>query len=228
MQSLMSRWAVVFWCGLMVVSFQNCSKIGHNGVAFQSESLGLASEVPVAVPGQVEIVDDGEGDGQSPSNPGGNGKENPGKDGEVASEEQAPSEEPRPEITDKEISEIVALCNDIEEASGFNESQSIRVVHDSFDSIVNKVSSFSSVHSRVVLRAAGAESKVDDSQLVHSDLVLCGFSNLGSIRSTASRIFVVGGTVQDAHLVHSSMVLINAKMNDYRGVKSVIKRYSLQ
>lgn len=219
MQSLMSRWALVFWSDLLVVSFQNCSKIGHNGVAFEGETLALASEVQVTAPEQVSVVD--EGDGQAPGNP-------PGKEGSGQDGKESESEGQRPEVNDDEIASVVALCRDMEEASGFSESQSIRVVHDSFDSLVNKVSSFSAVHSRVVLRASGAQSKVDDSQLVHSDLVLCGFADVGSIRATASRIFVVGGTVQEAHLFQSSMILINAKLNDYRGVKSIIKRYSLQ
>lgn len=203
MQSLKYRGFLLLLCSLMILSFQNCSKIGNNAVVFEGESLGLSDDlyIPGEQVGAAEPPGSADGKDKSPETP-------------VTSE--------------SEIAEVVALCRAGEKASGFRESQVIQVVQESLDSIVNTVSSLNSVHSRVVLRAAGAQSSVGDVQGVHSDLVLCGFSKTSSIRATQSRIFVVGGSIGSAHLVHSSMILINAKVKDHGGVESVIRTYSLQ
>ncbi|WP_347356884.1 hypothetical protein [Bdellovibrio sp.] len=205
MQSLKYRGVLLLLCSLMILSFQNCSKIGNNAVVFEGESLGLSDEL--LIPG---------GDPVSVSEPAPNPADGKDKTPEM------------PVTSESEIAEVVALCRDAEKASGFRDSQVIQAVQESLDSIVNLVSSLNSVHSRLVLRAAGAQSTVGDAQGVHSDLVLCGFSKISSIRATQSRIFVVGGSVGSAHLVHSSMILINAQVKDHGGVQSVIRTYSLQ
>lgn len=203
MQLLKGRWMLMVASGLMVVSFQNCAKIGHNAVEFQGESLDLPSEV--VMPSEQLVVDS---DNAQPG--AGTG---------------APDKEP-PAVSGGEIAEIVALCQDSERASGYNESQTMHLVQEKLDSIVGNVSSLSLVHSRVVLRAAGEAAAIDDAQLVHSDLVLCGFSKIRKIRSTQSRIFVVGGSVQDAVLVQSSLFLINAELKNHSGVSSTVKKIS--
>lgn len=210
MQSLVKRSTLVLGGLLLVISFQNCSKIGNSGVAFSGpDSLELASEEQVAPQGaDLPALPDQAAAGDLPKGP------------------SSPDKSADEEVTDEEVAKIIALCKDSDQAAGFDESQSIRVVQESFDTIVNKVASVQAVQSRLVLRASDAQSKIDDAQIVQTQLVLCGFADIGSLRSTKGRIFMVGGSIQSAQLVQSTLVLIDANVKDHRGVKSSIKRYS--
>lgn len=239
MQFLTSRWALVVWSGVLVVSFQNCSKIGHNGLIFKGESLTQTSETIIPAEQQLEDID-----GQSTSSGGEVGQADPGKNPESeATHDPAVPEAPvvggqasdgksckkeYPVVTDSDITAAVAACRESDQTVGFSASQQIRVVHEEFDSLVDNLSSLSAIHSQMILRASSETSAVAQAKLVQSDLVLCGFSKIGTIRSTHGRIFVVGGTVHDADLVQSSMILINAELKNHHGVKSIIKRYSLK
>ncbi len=225
MKSLMLKLGILAGATVLMVAFQNCSKIGTNGIAIEENSLSLD---------QVEIVDQPDvvvdlPDEEEPAAPVKDPVKEPGKEGGGETDDvEAEDDGGCKDVKDDEVAKAVAMCSNEGKTQGFVSDQEIKVVHGKADYNVDQVAKLSGVHSTVVLRAASADSKIVEARNVQGLVVLCGFAEVEGLDSVQGKVIVVGGRVREAKLVQSTLVLVNASLQSHTGVKSRVKTYSVK
>ncbi|WP_374073659.1 hypothetical protein [Bdellovibrio bacteriovorus] len=220
---------VVMLTPVLLFGFQNCSKLGTNGIAVSDQKLSLEAidiAEPVAdveEPGADPVKDIEEPKKEVPSNGGSTTPDN----AEDVSQPTTPTA--LEDIEDTEVAGAIKACQASEPLTESVYDLDLKFNHESIKVDVQRVTALNGNYGSYVLVRASEDSGVAQSiHINNTTLILCNFAQIENIKGTQNRIIVVGGNIQDAQLNNSTLALVNAEAASVKGPNTIIKRYSLK
>ncbi len=222
---------------VLLFGFQNCSKLGTNGIAVSDSNLSMGSvEVhPVDTMPPSSSAGETQTD-TSPATPSGGSQTEapPASSSEEGQVETLPSvvdddTTPAKDIDDSEVADAIKSCDKQGALFQLSTDLNLKFNHENVEVDADKVSSLSGNYGGFVLVRANQQSASADSIHVnHSTLVLCNFAKIGGIKGTFDKIIVVGGEIQNLQLNNSNLALVNSSVKNTKGAGTTIKHYSLK
>ncbi|WP_413612314.1 hypothetical protein [Bdellovibrio sp. HCB-110] len=235
---------------VILFGFQNCSKVGTNGIAVDDKALSLeaievlepmtpvAEDEPSVQPEQSEVVDNEEPAVSSPPPT----PTQPGHSKDPKEEEPEESEivdngntntntdsQPPSQIEDPEILDAIASCDKSADNVQTASDLGLSFNHESIEANADTVSFLKGNYGTpVIIRAQQESSTAKSIHVNHTTLVMCKFATLENIKGSQNRIIIVGGEVKSAHLNNSMLTLVNAKSTEVKGANTIIKEYSFK
>ncbi|WP_374029940.1 hypothetical protein [Bdellovibrio bacteriovorus] len=226
----------------LIFAFQNCSKLGTNGIAIDEQKLSLDA---VEITDPTMPIDVGDiTDPVTPTNPAtpDDNSDDSSNEGDVddevvvvtppSTQPSQPNTDTPQEIVDREVADAISDCRSSTPLSEVVAELDVKFNHEALQADVQKIVSLKGVFgSKVVVRAQGASltsREADEVHINHTLLVLCDFDNIEKIKGTQNRIIVVGGEIQSISVNNSNVSIVNAKVQSVSGPNNVIKYYSLK
>ncbi|MEK2645837.1 hypothetical protein [Bdellovibrio sp. BCCA] len=234
MKIKLTQIAIIIIVPALLFGFQNCSKLGTNGIAVNEKVLSLDS-VQVAEPVAVDPVNDSGNDPvtSAPNNGGGKGdngvKEDPSTEVEVGSQPTPSTTDPAPaDIPDDEVADAIRACQS-ETPLEVIPDLDLKFNHESVSVDVQKVTALKGNYgSSVVVRAQNEGALAESIHINNSTLILCDFAHIENIKGTQNHIIIVNGEIEDLQMNNSTVALVNAQVKSAKGPNTVIKNYSLK
>ncbi|MGZ3771480.1 MAG: hypothetical protein ACXVCR_08505 [Bdellovibrio sp.] len=212
-----SKITAILFLPMLLFNFQNCSKIGTSGIAVEDKSL-----TPVSV---QTLPPNGTASPPQVTTPPDNENQNSNQDHETP--DISDPNEPAPEIADSDVVEAIKVCKK-NYTSNAAENLSVKFNHENLSLAAKSVSSIKGNHGNVLIDAAKDNAAVGTVFINHSTLILCNFSHIMQIKGPHNKIVVMGGSIDSAFLIHSTLSLVNASVSNVTGSHSIVKTYTLK
>ncbi|WP_295905609.1 hypothetical protein [uncultured Bdellovibrio sp.] len=227
---------VAIFAPVLLFGFQNCSKLGTNGIAVDDQKLtleGIEVADPVvgaeepAVETETPVKETPNNGSNSGGNNGGNGGSSPTEGTEVVSQPNDPSASE--DIEDPEIAEAVKACQASEPLAEQVNDLDLKFNHESVKVDVHRVTALQGTFgSYVLIRASGNAAVAESIHINNTTLILCNFAQIQNLKGSQNRIIVVGGEIAESLLNNSTLALVNADAPNTKGANTIIKHYSLK